>query len=273
MKMKYGNSPTGMSEEIRFHQSKINFIRFGRGEKLLIALHGTGRDAEMFRVLEPSLGNRFTIISVDLPFHGMTEWNEKEQMNDTDVRELFTLILKNETKVRFSLLAFSLGGKLALTVISLLAEKIDEVILIAPDGIYTNAWYKFALLPWVGNPLFKRLVHHPESFAFIANALKRFHLIPEKLHKFAFVQMDSVEKRQQVYNVWMAFGKLKPDIFLIKKLINKYNIKTTLIFGEYDAVIPPSIGEKFIAGLKNAELLILPKGHNLVKEELNDFLQ
>lgn len=261
-----------MRNQIIFHQSKIHFVRFGSGERLLIALHGTGRDAEMFRVLEPSLGKRFTVISLDLPFHGKTEWNEKKPFSRKEVKELFEAILKNENQNRFSILAFSLGGKIALTAVSLLPERIDELILIAPDGIRNSAWYNFALLPVIGEPLFRRLIHKPGFYVIVLNTLKGLRLVSEKLHKFAFSQMDSVEKRQQVYDVWMAFGKLRPDIRIVKNLINKYNIRATLVFGQYDPVIPASIGKKFVAGLKNAELRIPPKGHNLIKNELNDFL-
>lgn len=261
-----------MGNQLIFRQSKIHFIRFGSGERLLIALHGTGRDAEMFRVLEPSLGNRFSIVSLDLPFHGKTEWNENTPFSMNEVKELFETILKNEKENRFSLLAFSLGGKIALTAVSLLPEKIDELILIAPDGIRNSAWYNFALLPVIGEPLFRRLIHKPGFYVIVLNTLKRLHLVAERLHTFAFSQMDSMEKRKQVYDVWMAFGKLRPNIRIVKNLINKYNIKTTLIFGKYDPVIPPSIGKKFVAGLNNAELIIPLKGHNLVKPELNNFL-
>ncbi len=65
-------------ESIYLHgpHGRIHTYRFGAGPELLIAIHGFSDRARMFTVLEPALAGKYTVVAIDLPFHGQTEWQK-----------------------------------------------------------------------------------------------------------------------------------------------------------------------------------------------------
>lgn len=46
----------------------------GSGRNIIICLHGFGESRKTFGGLENALGKNYALLSVDLPFHGETEW-------------------------------------------------------------------------------------------------------------------------------------------------------------------------------------------------------
>ena len=60
--------------EIVYRNTAIHYLSMGSGKQILIALHGYGDNAALYKVLLPSLGNRYTIYAIDLPYHGRTRW-------------------------------------------------------------------------------------------------------------------------------------------------------------------------------------------------------
>ena len=97
--------------------SIIHAVLFGTGDKLLICFHGFGEDAEKFRSLEPSLGSHYTVVSIDLPFHGKTRWQKDDIFYPDDLKKLINEILQTCGKKTFSLMGYSLGGKIVFAAI------------------------------------------------------------------------------------------------------------------------------------------------------------
>src|ERR1035437_4038700 len=61
---------------VSYQQSTFHFHQFGNGAKLLLCFHGYGEMAGSFLFLEKSLGKEYTMIAIDFPFHGKTNWQE-----------------------------------------------------------------------------------------------------------------------------------------------------------------------------------------------------
>ena len=253
--------------------SIIHAVLFGTGDKLLICFHGFGEDAEKFRSLEPALGSHYTVVSIDLPFHGKTRWQKDDFFYPDDLKKLINEILQTCGKKKFSLMGYSLGGKIVFAAIEPFAGQIDEVILVAPDGVKTIAWYDVAVYPAWGRALFRRFVENPRFVFSLARLLRSSGVIGERLFNFLKMQTDSEEKRQKVYDVWMAIRYLKSTLSDIKNLLNTHGIKSYIFIGRYDRVITTRIGNRFSEGLKHNKLLVLEKGHNLITDALNDPLK
>jgi len=98
-------------------------------------------------------------------------------------------------------------------------------------------------------------------------------LVHEKFSDFIHNSLDTRAKRQQVWDVWMCFRDIKPNIHKIQNLVNEFNISTHLFFGKHDHVIPPSIGKGFIKRLKNKNgLHIIEMGHIMLREKMNEYI-
>jgi pimeloyl-ACP methyl ester carboxylesterase len=250
-------------------QSSVHAIRFGVGAKLLICFHGFGQDADAFTVLDPALSKRYKIVSIDLPFHGDTEWKRGEIFLKTDLKELLIQILELENKQRFSLMGYSLGGKIVLTAVTLFASAIDEIFLIAPDGVKISGWYKFAVYNRWGQRSFSRFVKKPELLFSVARILNRFKLVGDSSFKFLQVQTDTETKRQKVYDVWLTLRDFQFSLHEVKESLNQYEIKSFLFIGKYDRLITTTMAKTFFTGLNHCKPLLLESGHNLMSPWLN----
>ena len=119
----------------------LSYRRFGDGNKMLFCFHGYGEDALTFSFLEKNLGNEFTLIALDFPFHGLTEWNEEFLLR---IDELIEIMNKISSVQSFSILGYSMGGRVALKLLQIIPDRIEKIILLAPDGLHNNFWHKIS---------------------------------------------------------------------------------------------------------------------------------
>lgn len=220
---------------------QLEFEVFGNGEKPLLCFHGFNRSPWDYRVFEKELGSIYTFYSFYLFFYGESRVIEKDSITKKEFRELLLKFLDEQKIEKFSVMGFSLGGRLALMLTELFPERIEEVFLLAPDGLKKNSWHHQGLSSIAGRRLFKYLVESPVFFFKIASVLKKRKLIPESLYNFALFHMENEEKRKKVYNVWMAMRKLIPDLKKIFQAAKEYALQIHIIFGKYDKVIPHKI--------------------------------
>ncbi|MFN0276084.1 MAG: alpha/beta hydrolase [Chitinophagales bacterium] len=257
---------------LQYQNSQIHYLQFGTGDKILFAFHGFSENGNSFFVLEESLGKKYTVVAIDLPFHGETQWNEMSHFTNIDLENIIRLFIGQYKQERFSVLGFSMGGKCALYVVKFFAPQIDELFLMASDGIKTNKIYNVAVYPKWGRELFKTTINHPGWLFTIVKVASKLKILSPWLKKFTEVHMETKEKRERLYNTWISMAQFNPDITLVKEKINANAIKTYLFFGIRDEVIPVSVGESFAMNLKYCSLTKLERGHYFIDAKLNTFI-
>ena len=179
------------------------------------------------------------------------------------------MFFKEKGIERFSLCGYSLGGKIALALTELFPERMQNLFLLAPDGIKANPWYYFASQTLLGQRLNKTSIKNPWIFRSFLNMSRRLGLADKKQAQFASTQMGNKEQRMKVYRIWMAHRRIKPDLTHLAELIHKFNIQTVLYIGKYERVIPLAPAKKFISTLgKNGTYIELDTGHQLNLEEI-----
>lgn len=261
------------SSFLPYGHSKFHAESYGSGGELLICLHGFGESATHFAVLEQELGKDFTILAINMPFHGETTWREQRDMDKDDLEKLVIKILHDRGKQKFSLLGYSMGGRLALCIVEKMADRINKLVLIAPDGLKNNPWHLFVTQTRWGNRIFKHTTYHPAFFFRLLTLTNKLRLINQSVYKFAFHSMDQLQKRELVYMVWTAMRRMMPQKKKCKTLMAKYHIQTLMLFGKYDRVIPPSLGYGFADGSFPCHIVVLNKGHQLLSETLGAIIK
>jgi pimeloyl-ACP methyl ester carboxylesterase len=249
---------------------------YGTGTEALFAFHGFGNHCSDFKILEPSLGKKYKIVAFNLPYHGKSFFDDNisdKSISKNDLKELIHQYIREHDIKRFSLMGYSLGGKIALQLIELFPAEINTVFLFAPDGI-RNSWSNgFVTRNKIGKKIYSRIIQNPSRFLRFVKMLKDMNLVHEKFSDFIHNSLDTREKRQQVWDVWICLRDIKPKISSIRNLVNEYNISVELFFGKYDHVIPPAVGKYFIAGLKNKNgLHVVEMGHIMLREKMNEYL-
>ncbi len=266
---------------LSYNNSIINYRRSGQGPETLICFHGYAEEAGVFDFLARYAGVMFTIYSIDLPFHGKTEWKEGLQFTPGDLSTIVAAILARESKgipdpsVRYTLMGFSLGGRMALSLYEAKPEAVKKIVLLAPDGLKVNFWYWFATQTWAGNKLFAFTMKSPGWFFWLLKLMNKFGMINASIFKFVNYYIGNKEVRDLLYARWTALRKVKPRLSIIKSFIRERNTPVRLVYGKHDRIILSSVGEKFRKGIEQqCTLSVIPSGHQVLHEKhAEDILQ
>jgi pimeloyl-ACP methyl ester carboxylesterase len=243
-------------------RTRLHYQVYGRGPLPVLAFHGYGQNESHWRNVAALLGERITIYSFDLFYHGRSRLAKTDApLSKKRLAELLTQFLTEQQIDRFGLLAFSMGAKFALTLAETVPERVAHLWLIAPDGIKTQFWYSLATYPpWMRGVL-GRAVLRPQRLLSLLDALKQRQLVNANLVGFARWQLESREKRLRVYRSWTGFRYLVFDTRRLAALFNRQPIPITFFLGKYDRVIPHAGLRDFISSLTNAHTVLLEAGH------------
>jgi len=269
------------SFRLSYRNSTIGYYRFGSGPKPAICFHGYGEEASSYRFLDKYAGNDYTFYSIDLPFHGKTEWKDGLTFTQLDLQQIIKEIIdQNNLKLlrrspygqssnfKLTLLGFSLGGRAALILCQAMPEKIEKMVLLAPDGLKVNFWYWLATQTRAGNKFFRFTMKHPGWFFGFLKLLNKLKLVNASIFKFVNYYIGNEEVRQLLYNRWTTLRKLKPGVKNIKSIIRKNDIQVRLVYGKHDRIILSSVGERFKKGVEeNCTLSVIQSGHQVLHEK------
>lgn len=258
---------------IHHHKNVLHYVKAGNGKDPLLVFHGFGQDHTLYVPLLKSLSSKYTLYIIDLFFHGKSEWHGGEEpMEKSTWNSILKVLFLEQGITSFSILAYSLGGKFALTTIEGFPQQVKEVYLLAPDGIKTSFWFSLATYPNIFRTFFKSMIFRHERFLMIAKKLTEYNLVDKGLIRFADYQMNTEAKRKRVYYSWVVFRHLTFDLKKMGSLINHNNIKLTLIVGKYDKVIKPENMQGLLKYVRHYRLEIIESGHTGMMSEGLKFL-
>lgn len=244
--------------------------RFGHGPEPLLAFHGFGQRADIWRVFGETLSEKYTVYAFEHFHHGRSFYPPNKRKSapfspDTWRGLMDTFLTRNGIDT-FSLMGYSLGGKTALQTLEFFPERVNRLVLLAPDGVIESGWYKFVSRNPAGEFLYKSFINKPGVLFGVMKGMTRLGAVTEKEYKFASSQLDSEEKRKLVYYTWRSYALLRPHLATIKEIINRRGIPAHIITGKYDTVLNPRIGATFIQGLHpGCSHLEIKASHDLLR--------
>lgn len=210
----------------------------------------------------------YTIIALDLPFHGPTEW-VGDLYTDVELATLLAEIMQQEGHTRCSLMAHSMGGRLVLGVLPHLASQLDELYLFAPGGfqyVFTGSriWWPLAARQWV-----RRRFEEPEGFVKILHGAEKFKLVDRHLYLMLLQQVDTPARRARLLKSWVSLyyfpmRATRQHLALLKE----YQIPIYFFYGDRDSITPVKHARQFMKQYPLAELEVVSGNHFFVKEDL-----
>lgn len=256
----------------------VHYHQYGTGIKPLLAFHGYGMTGKQFNVMERSLLSNYKIFGFDHFFHGeskLEDWNEKKILAGVP-RAMIRLYIEEWFAVygrqRISLMAYSIGANFVLILLEEYADLVDEVILMAPDGLAGYKGFTFLQHHVVGRSLFRSISKSKWVAPAILKLLKRLKVIDDSLYTIAYNEIDTAKKRQDVFYTLNLIRHLQPDMQKVAENINHYQIKCLLIFGQHDLLFPLKPARPAIDLLHTADVHEVPMGHWLVTSALDAYL-
>ncbi len=257
-----------MQKKIQYLNSIFSYYVYGNGEQAVFCFHGYASVGYRFEVLEPYLGKDFTLISVELPFHSDTRWNEHRMFYANDLHQVLTLISKQENLQKdIWLLGYSLGGRIVLDYFSHKPDHVQKIILLAPDGLHKIFWYWLIAETHFGNFLLRVL---NRSSAWAVSLIKFFYRIKAingSIYVLAKEFLTDKEERKLLVKRWITLRKMHPNLKKVGAKLKKHNVHVYTMFGEHDKVIDPeNINYLAAVAPENVHGFTINGGHILLRE-------
>lgn len=258
----------------------LHYDILGHGPNVLLAFHGVGQTGR--RCFEPfarHLGKEYTIYAFDLPYHGQSNGlHGTDEFADSDVltkalwRKFIQEFIVEKELDRFSVAGFSLGGRFAMATAEAFPERVDQLILMAPDGVVDHPIFRLGTRFYPARRLYKRLSDDPKPLFAVAKLGHRLRLLPERLVSFVHYAMGTPVQRQQIYRSWVSGRQLSFSIPRLYKTLKDNDVDVWLFVGKYDPVIPPSRMKELAKRLPADRFVVLESSHGGLVEKVALFL-
>lgn len=233
---------------------------------VVLLLHGFGSSLQTWDPWADRLALKFRVIRPDLPGFGLTGAVPSQDYSERqDVATLRDFV--NQLGVsNFSIVGHSLGGKIAWALAADQPDRVQALVLMAPDGFApaaqwgTKPYEVSAAMGLIEYCLPKYLVHQFLDAAFFDPQW----LTPSMVNRY-----HDMLRAPGVRGAILARADQTVYTDPVPRL-KQIKAPTLLLWGNNDAMIPSSNAASYAAVLQRSQTVVLPKLGHVIQEEQPD---
>lgn len=247
---------------------------YGRGRQLIIALHGFGEDGSMFAKWERPLGALFTIVAVDLPYHGNSNSWAPGAFRPKDVIELIAYLLDDYQASNYTLVGHSFGARTLLASWKELNALPNAIWLLAPDGLATRRLGLLNRLPlWFRKWISRNMENHHHLWTRLARKFHQLGWLDAFSVRYVRHHLSDAFSRQRLMGTWTALPNFPVDREQLLSAIIHDNMPFHLVIGRKDPLIDWGKIEDWLKKWPASNLHELNAGHDLITEEVAELIR
>jgi pimeloyl-ACP methyl ester carboxylesterase len=234
-----------------------------RDAPVILFIHGFGSSLHTWEEWASALESRYRIVRFDLPGNGLSDPDPEGDYSDERSHKLIVTLMDGLGLVQVGIAGHSIGGRLAWTFAARHPQRVDRLVLVAPDG-FASPGFEYG-----------RAAEVPASMA-----LMRY-VLPEPLLKmslapaYADPAVLTPALTTRYHEMMLAPGARQAMLARMRQtvltdpvpLLRGIQAPTLLIWGEQDAMIPFANAADYLGALPNARLSALPGVGHLPQEE------
>jgi pimeloyl-ACP methyl ester carboxylesterase len=234
-----------------------------RDAPALVLLHGFGSSLHTWEPWAQALEGRFRVIRLDLPGAGLTGADPSGDYSDGRGVQILGALMDRLGVTRATCIGHSMGGRLAWRFAADHPERMDRLVLLAPDG-FASPGFEYGKAPDVTLPV--------RAMQFILpKALLRMSLEPA----YADPARISPQIIDRYYDMMLA-PQVRPALIArMQQLVlqeptpwlQRITAPTLLLWGEKDAMIPVANAQDYLRAIRGSRLVVLPGLGHLPHEE------
>jgi len=254
------------NHSIVFSNGRIHYSKFGKGSFRVIAFHGFGQDSTIFQKVADRLPE-YQFIALDLPFHGKsTLFGNRKPIMPHEVVEMVTQLTEEQEINSFSIMAFSIGSRFAWPLLSAFKDRLDSVTLIAPDGLPTSNWYRFATFSKLSRWFFRKVMNNENIIQGIIKTAMAIGMTDRQSSVYINKTIGTADMRKRTYDTWTALRFLNPDRATLVNMIKNNGTRVQIILGEKDNLINSKLVIRKLKGIAGLDIVLLPCKHHELLE-------
>ena len=229
----------------------------------VVLLHGFGSSLQTWDAWAQGLAATHRVVRIDLPGSGLSPPDPAHDYRDERSLQLLSALLDDLGLKRVSLVGHSMGGRIAWTFAARFPERINKLVLVAPDG-YASFGFEYGQPMDV--PATLGLMRHVLPKPLLRMNLQAAYAQPESLS-------DAVTTRY--HDLILAPGARQAMLDRLAQtvlqepgpLLRQIQAPTLLVWGEADAMIPVSNASDYLQAITGSRLVSWPKVGHLPQEE------
>src|SRR5262245_60680686 len=268
LEAKYGGPPSQflmLPEGTRAHVRD----RGPRDALALVLIHGSNASLYTWEPWVKRLSDRFRIVTVDLPGHGLTGAVPNGDYTQEGMVKFIDEVAARLGLHRFAIGGNSMGGRASVLFTIKHRERVTHLILVDSGGLPTKQVASTPLAyRLMGIPIANRLLLHitPRSLVVdgLNSAIVHKEIITDEMidRYWDFSRMAGTREATIVRNK-IRDKPIRNDIPNIKT-------PTLILWGENDRTIPVEAAYAFHAAIAGSKLIVYPKTGHVPQEELAD---
>ena len=233
------------------------------GAPALLLLHGFGSSLQAWDDWSVKLDQKYRVIRLDLPGFGLTGASPGHDYSEEKDLAILTHFADKLGLEKFSVIGHSMGGKMAWSLAASQPERVQALVLMAPDGF----------------PEAKDIGTKPYEVPAVTGLIKYFlpkYLVRKSVEP-AFAQADALNDAlvNRYFDMLRAPGVRGAILERSNQTIytdpvprlKTIKAPTLLIWGEQDQMIPSTNAQSYANVLPNSTTVLLPKLGHLLQEE------
>ena len=243
---------------------KVHYKETGpKGAPALLLLHGFGSSLQAWDDWSLKLEQKYRVIRLDLPGFGLTGASPAHDYSEEKDLAILTHFADKLGLEKFSVMGHSMGGKMAWSLAASQPERVQALVLMAPDG--------FPETKDIGTKPYEV----PAIMGLIKFVLPKY--LVRKSIEPAFVQADALNDAlvNRYYDMLRAPGVRGAILERSNQTIytdpvprlKAIKAPTLLIWGEQDQMIPSINAQSYANVLSNSTTVLVPKLGHLLQEE------
>ena len=229
----------------------------------VVLLHGFGSSLHTWDAWAKGLSTTHRVVRIDLPGSGLSPPDPAHDYRDERSLDMLIALMDSLGLKRTSLVGHSMGGRIAWTLAAKFPERVDKLVLVAPDGF---ASFGFEYGKPMDVPATLGLMRHVLPKPLLRMNLKSAYARPEALS-------DAVTTRY--HDLILAPGARQAMLDRLRQtvlqeplpLLRQIKAPTLLLWGEADAMIPVSNAQDYLQALQGSRLVSWPQVGHLPQEE------
>jgi pimeloyl-ACP methyl ester carboxylesterase len=268
LEAKYGDAPSRfltLPDGTRAHLRD----RGPRDALALILLHGSNASLYTWEPWVKRLSDRFRIITVDLPGHGLTGAVPNRDYTQEGMVKFINEVADVLGLHRFAIGGNSMGGRASVLFTITHPERVTHLVLVDSGGLPTKQIEPTPLAyRLMGIPLANRLLLHitPRSLIIdgLNGAIVRKEIITDEMidRYWDFIRLAGTREAT------ITRGRIRDK--RIRDEIPKIKTPTLILWGENDRTIPVEAAYAFHAAIAGSKLMVYPNTGHVPQEEVAD---
>jgi len=261
LERRYLAAPTDM---VQVQEVKLHVRDSGpRDAPAVLMLHGFAGNLQTWDAWARDLSGPLRVIRLDLPGSGLSHPDPTGDYSDRRSLQLILALMDQLHLARASVIGHSIGGRIAWTMAATHPERVNKLVLLAPDG-FTSPGETYGAEPKV--PVRLQLMRF-----MLPKWLLRLNLEPA----YASTTTLSDDRATLYHDLMLAPGSRQALMARLQQrvlvdplpLLQHISAPTLLLWGKQDALIPFATAANYTQAIPHSRLIALEGVGHLPQEE------